>query len=142
MKHSKVKLAFLYIGSFAVSVAPLLAVLVARWDRYTATPSQAFKLCAGGAMVLVFVFLKVVGKMKMPRGIVLFGIIFVLTYFLQSVLQDLLLLSGMALAGEAADCAIFQWQIKNLKAKMAGEKTADIISQKIDETLQKYVGRT
>lgn len=141
MKHSKAKLFLLYIGSFLTSVAPLTAVLIAKWDTYTgSSPASAFKLCTGGAMVAVFVFLKVVGKLKVPRGIVLFGTIFVMCYLLQAILSDLLLLSGMALAGEAADCAIFQWQIKNYKTSIEENKKADLIAEKIDEKLRR-IGR-
>ena len=43
----KLRLVFLYIGSFIVSIAPLLVILIIRWDNYTKTPGDTFKLCVG-----------------------------------------------------------------------------------------------
>lgn len=136
----KVRLVFLYIGSFIISIAPLLAILGIRWNKYTATPADTVKLCAGGVICLVLVFLKVIGKLKIPRRIVLFGIVFVMTYLLQSILNDLLLLSGMALAGELLDFVCFQRAIRITKENILIGKTADATTQKVEEVLKKYVG--
>ena len=84
----KLRLVFLYIGSFIVSIAPLLVILIIRWDNYTKTPGDTVKLCVGGVLCLFFVFLKVIGKLQMPRRIVLFGIVFVMAYLLQALMND------------------------------------------------------
>ena len=67
-------------------------------------------------------FLKVIGKLQMPRRIVLFGIVFVMAYLLQALMNDLILLSGMALAGEVLDMLFFQYFIKKTKEKILIEK--------------------
>lgn len=118
----KTRLVFLYIGSFLVSIAPLLVVLILRWDNYTKTPGDTVKLCFGGAICLFFVFLKVIGKLKMPRRIVLFGVVFVMAYLLQALMDDLILLSGMALAGELLDLLCFQHFIKKNEGKYPHRK--------------------
>lgn len=136
----KTRLVFLYIGSFLVSIVPLLVVLILRWDNYTKTPGDTVKLCFGGAICLFFVFLKVIGKLKMPRRIVLFGVVFVMAYLLQALMNDLILLSGMALAGELLDLLCFQHFIKKTKENILIEKTADATTSKVEEVVKKYLG--
>ena len=136
----KVRLVFLYIGSFIISIAPLIVILAIRWNRYTETPGDTVKLCIGGVICLALVFLKVIGKLKMPRRIVLFGIVFVMAYLLQAILDDLLLLSGMALAGEFLDFVCFQRAIRITKENILIGKTANATTQQVEEVLKKYVG--
>ena len=141
MKKLKRNLVFLYIGSFLVSIAPLLAVLIARWNVYTKTPGDTVKLCIGGVICLFFIFLKVIGKLKMPSRIVLFGVVFTLVYLLKAILDDLLLLSGMALAGELLDMLFFQMAIRRTKERILIEKTSTATSEKVEEVIKKYIGR-
>ena len=140
-QNLKARLVLLYIFSFITSVAPLLSCFVVKWSVYTKTPSDTFKLCAGGVIVLIFLALKVVGKLKMPRRIVLFGVVFVLVYLLQAVLNDLLLLSGMALLGELVDYIFFQRAIRLTKEAITIGKTADATTAQVEEVIKKYIGR-
>lgn len=139
--NHKLRLVLLYVFSFLVSILPLLVCLVVKWNDYTTTPGDTVKLCAGGIIVLIFVFLKVVGKLRMPRRIVLFGIVFILVYLLQSLLNDLLLLSGLALVGEFVDYIFFQRMIRLTKETIILEKSADVTSIKVEEVFKKYIGR-
>lgn len=141
MKKLKRNLVFLYIGSFLVSIAPLLAVLIARWNVYTKTPGDTVKLCIGGVICLFFIFLKVIGKLKMPSRIVLFGVVFALVYLLKVILDDLLLLSGMALVGELLDMFFFQMAIRRTKERILIDKTSTATSEKVEEVIKKYIGR-
>ena len=136
----KTRLVFLYIGSFIVSIAPLLVVLILRWDNYTKTPGDTVKLCFGGAICLFFVFLKVIGKLKMQRRIVLFGVVFIMAYLLKALMDDLILLSGMALTGELIDLLCFQHFIKVTKENILIGKTADATTSKVEEVVKKYLG--
>lgn len=141
-KKLKVRLAFLYIGSFLISIAPLVVVLVLNWGDYTKTPGDTVKLCFGGVIALFLIFLKVIGKLKMPRRIVFFGILFLLVYLLKALLDDILLLSGMALAGEVIDLLCFQRPIKTTKEKILIEKTSDATASKVEEVMKKFfIGR-
>ena len=137
----KVRLVILSIASFIVSVAPLIVCLFLNRSDYVKTPGDGIKLTLGGIILAIFVFLKVIGKLKMPRRIVAFGIVFVMAYLLQAVLQDLLLLSGMALMGEFIDYAIFQRVIKKTREDLLVDKTADATTAKVEEVIKKYIGR-
>ena len=137
----KLRLVLLYIGSFVVSVAPLLVCFIINWDKYAETPADTVKLCIGGVIALVFIFLKVIGKLKMPSRIVLFGVVFALVYLLKAILDDLLLLSGMALAGELLDMLFFQMAIRRTKERILIEKTSTATSEKVEEVIKKYIGR-
>lgn len=141
-KKLKVRLAFLYIGSFLISIAPLVVVLALNWGDYTKTPGDTVKLCFGGVLALFLIFLKVIGKLQMSRRIVFFGILFLLVYLLKALLDDILLLTGMALAGEVIDLLCFQRPIKATKEKILIEKTSDATANKVEEVMKKFfIGR-
>ena len=129
----KLRLVFLYIGSFLVSIAPLIICLAFNWGDYTKTPGDTVKLSLGGIILATLVFMKVIGKLKMPRRIVSFGIAFVMAYLLQA---------GMALLGEFIDYMFFQKAIKKTKEDMLVEKTADATTAQVEEVIKKYIGRT
>lgn len=137
-KNLKVRLVFLYIGSFIISIAPLVVVLALNWGDYTKTPGDTVKLCFGGVFALFLIFLKVIGKLKMPRRIVFFGILFLLVYLLKALLDDILLLSGMALAGELIDLLCFQRPIIVTKESIMIEKTSDATASKVEEAMKKF----
>lgn len=70
----------------------------------------------------------------------LFGVVFVMAYLLQALMNDLILLSGMALAGELLDLLCFQHFIKKMKENILIEKTADATTSKVEEVVKKYLG--
>ena len=136
----RLRLVLLYIGSFITCVAPLLVCFIVNWDKYTKTPSDTVKLCIGGILALFFLFLKVIGKLKMPRRIVLFGVVFIMAYLLQAIMDDMILLSGMALLGEFIDLVCFQGFIKKLKENILIGKTANATTDQVEQVIQKYLG--
>lgn len=140
VKKMKRRLVLLQIGSFFVSIAPLIIVLIINWGEYTKTPGETIKLCIGGIMALFFIFLKVIGKLKMPRRIVLFGVVFLMAYLLQAIMDDMILLSGMALLGEFIDLVCFQGFIKKLKENILIGKTANATTDQVEQVIQKYLG--
>lgn len=136
----RTKLIFLQIGSFLVSIAPLIVVIVLKWNSYTSEPSDSIKLGIGCVIGLIFIFLKVVGKLKMPSRIVSFGIVFIMSYLLKAILDDLILLSGMALAGETLDMIIFQPFIKKIKEKIQIGKQSNATAAQVEEIIKQYLG--
>lgn len=142
MKKTKYKgrLFLLYILSFLSSVLPLGICLFLKREEYFKTVGESVKLALGGTILLLFVIIKVLGKLRIPGRSALFGIVFVLSYLLESVLRDLTLLSGLALLGECIDQMLFQGSIRRTKELMLIEKSADVTSEKIEEVLKKYVG--
>lgn len=136
----KIRLAWLYIGSFLVSIAPLVVCFAINWKDYTKTPGDTVKLAFGGAIIAVLLFMKVIGKLRMPRRVVAFGIAFIMSYLLQAVLKDLILLTGMALLGEFIDYLIFQRAIRITKENILVGKTADKTTEQVEEVIKKYIG--
>ena len=82
--HTKFKLALLYVCSFLASTLPLLFVIINKWDHYTQAPSDTIKITVGGIIGLFFLFLKAIGKLKMPSRIIFYAVIFV-THFLSPI---------------------------------------------------------
>lgn len=139
--NAKFKLALLYVCSFLASSLPILIVIISRWESYTKTPSDTVKITIGGVIGLFFLFLKAVGKLKLPSRIILFAVIFVMSYLLKALLDDIILLSGMALLGEIIDFFIFRHMIKVTKDNITVQKQADATSAQVEEIIKKHLGR-
>ena len=137
MKKMKNRLRILTILSFFTSILPIALVIGFNWNVYVQTTSDAVKLTCGGIIALFFVFMKVIGKLRIPNKFVLLGSVFLMSYLLQSIIQDLTILSGMALLGEVLDCLLFQTPIKKLREAIMIEKTADATSSKIESIIDK-----
>ena len=131
---------WLVVCSFLASIIPLGLVVWMHRDEYIATVGQAVKLSIGGIIVAILLLLKIIGKLKMPRRVTAFAMIFILSWLLAAVLQDLMLLSGAALFGEVVDEIFFRRSIKRLDERIHMEKSADVTVQKMEQMMQKYVG--
>lgn len=131
---------WLVVCSFLASIIPLGLVVWMHRDEYIATVGQAFKLSIGGIIVAILLLLKIIGKLKMPRRVTALAMIFILSWLLAVVLQDLMLLSGAALIGEVVDEIFFRRSIKRLDERIHMEKSADVTVQKMEQMMQKYVG--
>ena len=136
----KRRLFLLSVGSFLVSVAPLLLCVVSNWGKYVKTPSDAVSLALGGMLALIFLLLKVLGKLKMPRRIVFYAAVFAMAYLLEALLDDLVLFSGMALLGEALDLIFFQRALRTTKESILVGKTADATATQVEAIVKKYIG--
>lgn len=139
-QNLKRRLFFLSLGSFAVSIAPLVLCVASNREKYVKTPGDAVSLALGGMITLIFLLLKVLGKLRMPRRIVFYGAVFAMAYLLESLLADLVLLSGMALLGEAADLVFFQRAICAAKENIVIGKTADATATQVEAIVKKYIG--
>lgn len=139
-KKLKRKLVFLHIFSFLASVLPLGVVVAMHYKEWFTTPAETVKLGIGVIIAIVFIAIKVLGKLKMPRRIVTFGIVFAMAYLLEALLADLLMLSGAAFLGELADLILFQSAIKRTREQIGAEKCADATSAQIKTILEEYVG--
>ena len=137
----RLRLVILCILSFIVTTAPLFICFVANWNKYTKAPSDTVKLTLAGIIGVTLLALKVIGKLHMPRRIVLYGIVFAMAYLLKPVLDDLILLSGMALLGEFLDLVFLQNAIRKTRESIQIGKTADATSSQVEEIIKKYVGR-
>ncbi|MBQ8566484.1 MAG: hypothetical protein IJ445_02725 [Clostridia bacterium] len=135
---SKFKLCILYILSFLTSVAPLVIYVVINRARYISTVTETVKLSIGCMICAVLLLLKLLGKLKMSSSTMTFGVIFLLSYFLKSITDDLLVLSFLALAGDIADKIFFHIPIKRVRENIRIDKTADATAEKVGEMLEHY----
>lgn len=112
----KVKYALLSIVSYIILVAPLLTVLIVKWDSYTEYVGYGgkLKLTAGGVIACALMLMMMLGKLKLPRGIIVAGAVFAFTWLLEAILKDLKLLSGMFLLGETLYYIFFQTTLRRL----------------------------
>lgn len=131
---------WLVVFSFLASIIPLGLVVWMRRDEYIATVGEAVKLSIGGIIVAILLVLKIIGKLKMTRLVTTLAMIFILSWLLAAVLQDLMLLSGATLFGEVVDEIFFRRSIKRLSERIHMEKSADVTVQKMEQMMQKYVG--
>lgn len=128
----KLKIPFLYVLSFVLSIGPVAIYFCINADRYFVTMSEKIKLTAGLMLLVIITLLKVLGKLKMPSRTGFFGVIFIMCYLLEAVLNDMLIFSFLALVGEVMDsvCQIFIRKAKEDKlTSRAAEKTAEEIKR-------------
>lgn len=138
---SKGKIIALSLSSFALSVAPILTVLVVNWDKYTTTTGETVRLCIGAMFGIVMLGAKAMGRLKLPeKRIVTYGIVFLMIYFLHSIIQDLLLISGMALLGEVLSLPCDKIKDK-LKDTLEVDKIAEAVHKKVQEPTRNISGR-
>ena len=136
----KVRLGFLHMFSFIASVTPVAIVVIMNADKWFSTPRETVKIGIGAMIGIVLIILKVLGKIKMPRRLVTFGIVFAMVYLLSSLLPDMLLLTGMAFLGEVLDVLFFQWAIRSTREQITAERTADVTAKQVESIIKRYVG--
>lgn len=121
----RLKYAALTALSYVILVSPVLAVLIAKWDSYTAYVGYGgkLKLTAGGVIALALIFMMMLGKLKLPRGVIIAGAVFALTWMLEAILADLKLLSGMFLLGETLYYIFFQTTLRRLGERLRASDT-------------------
>ena len=81
---------------------------------------------------------KVLGKLKLPSSTVAFGFLFLLSYLLKSITDDILIFSFLALVGDLADKIFFAIPISRLKKSIEYERSADVTVRKVDEVMERY----
>ena len=128
----------LFICSFICSVAPITVYFAVNSEKYIKSPEDTFKLCLGGLICLCLIMLKVLGKLKLPSSTVAFGFLFLLSYLLKSITDDILIFSFLALVGDLADKIFFAIPISKLKKSIEYERSADVTVRKLDEVMERY----
>ena len=128
----------LFICSFICSVAPITVYFAVNSEKYIKSPEDTFKLCLGGLICLGLIMLKVIGKLKLPSSTVAFGFLFLLSYLLKSITDDILIFSFLALVGDLADKIFFAIPISRLKKSIEYERSADVTVRKLDEVMERY----
>ena len=132
MKRYKIPL--LYLLSFVLSVLPVSVYFFANADRYFVTVPDRVRLTVGLVCLVVIVFLKVMGKLKMPSRAVLFGFVMIMCYLLERVLNDLMVFSFLALVGEALDM-VCQHYIRRAREEKLLQKSAKKTADEVERIL-------
>ncbi len=129
---------FMYICSFICSIAPLVVYFISNHERYVKSYEDVTKLCLGGFICLSLMLLKILGKLNMPSSTVTFGILFLLSYLLKSITDDLIIFSLLALIGDIADRLFFGIPIKRIKEKILIDKSADETERRMERVMERY----
>ena len=130
----RLKIPLIYISSFLASTLPVLIYFFINMDKYVKTIPDRVKLSFGGIIVLGIVVLKVLGKLKAPSRLIGFGIVFILCYLLEALIQDLMVFSFLAFIGELLDLC-FQVYLKKHKKDKENEKAAQKTAEAIEKVL-------
>ena len=67
-------------------------------------------------------------------------VVFLLTYLLEAILADLILLSGMALLGEVMDMIFIRPFVRRAREEITIKKTADATAEQVKAVLDDYLG--
>ncbi|MBQ8545634.1 MAG: hypothetical protein IJ437_01705 [Clostridia bacterium] len=129
----KIKLPLLYMASFLCSILPVLVYFLVNFDTYVNTTPERFKLLFGAVLVAGILIVKAVGALKIKSGIVFFGVAFILAYLLESVVNDILIFSFLALVGEILS-VIVRIFIKREKEKIATQKGEELIERALNKS--------
>lgn len=139
-----VKKVLLQILGYVLSIAPLAVVFGLKWDTYTATTQSTISLGVGGAISLVLILIKSLGKVpKNIHPIIKYVVALVLVFALDPIIQDLKILLSAAIVGELIDLPI-QHQVK-VTQKVIDQKATltsiDNQTQAIVDAINKNQGR-
>lgn len=140
MMKQRLKLVGLYILSFVLSVLPVLVYFIINHNRYICTIPDRIKLGFGAVALCVIIGLKLAGKLKIKSRIVVFAIVFGFSYLLESILDDLLVFSLLALVGEAFDMIVGIF-IKREKRKMLLKESADANAAANEKVIEKIINK-
>lgn len=138
------KKVLLQILGYVLSIAPLAVVFGLKWDAYTATTQSSISLGVGGAISLVLILIKSLGKVpKNIHPIIKYVVALVLVFALDPIIQDLKILLSAAIVGELIDLPI-QHQVK-VAQKVIDQKATltsiDNQTQAIVDAINKNQGR-
>lgn len=84
--------------AFIGLITPLITLIIIKRDVYF-IKGESFKLSLGCILTLVFGLLCFLGKIKNLNGIIILAIIWVLTFLLKSLVDDILIIIPCCIAG-------------------------------------------
>lgn len=135
------KLILFQVLNVVMAVLPLIAYFIYNRDVYTETPEQTIKLTFGGIMVIVFITFALLGKLKAMNYISGTFILLLFAWFLEVIIDDLIVISFLMVLGGILSTVLFGIQVKRIKQQILINKTADATSERVEILLDKYVGR-
>ena len=115
----------LSLTSILATITPLAVAVGINFNNYF-VHSAGLQVGFGGMLSLCLLVVMVKGKSSMLKGVWGYLIVFIIATCLKPILDDIVLLTGMALAGKATDSVIVQPQLKKVRRQRANTETADV----------------
>ena len=115
----------LSLTSIIATITPLAVAVGINFNDYF-VHSAGLQVGFGGMLSLCLLVVMVKGKSSVLKGVWGYLIVFIIATCLKPILDDIVLLTGMALAGKATDSVIVQPQLKKVRRQRANTETADV----------------
>lgn len=141
----KTKDRLLTTASIFTVITPLLVTLGINFNEYFIARGAGVQVGFGGALALLLIILLAKDKLTVFKGVWGYLVVFLLAVFLKPIIDDIVLLTGMALAGKAADSIFIQIPLRRVRGargrtEQADSNNSDFIKM-IDERLKQYGGK-
>lgn len=140
----KTKDRLLTTASVFTVITPLLVTVGINFNEYFAR-GAGVQVGFGGALAILLVILLARDKLTVFKGVWGYLVVFLLAVFLKPIIDDIVLLTGMALTGKVADSIFIQIPLRRVRgARGRTEQTdnnnSDFIKM-IDDRLKQYGGK-
>ena len=124
---------------FTASVLPVAIVILMKWEVYT-KDGGGIKLGAGAILLAAVLAFGIAGRLKLPGDIWVALFILVSAYLLDAVLDDLILLTAMYVAGRLLDRFLFRWYLKRVREAMEARRKGEIAGKAVLDGIKEYLG--
>ena len=115
----------LSLTSIISTITPLAVAVGINFNDYF-VHSAGLQVGFGGMLSLCLLVVMVKGKSSMLKGVWGYLIVFIIATCLKPILDDIVLLTGMALSGKVVDSMLVQPQLKKVRKLRANTETADV----------------
>lgn len=141
----KTKDRLLTTASVITVITPLLVTLGINFNEYFIARGAGVQVGFGGALAILLVILLAKDKLTVFKGVWGYLVVFLLAVFLKPIIDDIVLLTGMALTGKAADSIFIQIPLRRVRGargrtEQAESNNSDFIKM-IDDRLKQYGGK-
>lgn len=140
----KTKDRLLTTASVLTVITPLLVTLGINFNEYFVARGAGIQVGFGGALALLLIILLAKDKLTVFKGVWGYLVVFLLAVFLKPIIDDIVLLTGMALAGKAADSIFIQIPLRRVRVARGRTEQSDNSSdfiKMIDDRLKQYGGK-
>lgn len=139
----KTKLALCQAGSITSMVTPLAVVMGINFNEYFSIGTYtSVRLSFGAVLGLILALLMVKGKTEFLKGLWGYLVVFLLAFFLKPIIDDILLITGMALLGKTVDAVFFERLIKKFRAECDMTQSAQINANAMKEAMAEALKET
>lgn len=140
----KTKDRLLTTASVLTVITPLLVTLGINFNEYFVARGAGIQVGFGGALALLLIILLAKDKLTVFKGVWGYLVVFLLAVFLKPIIDDIVLLTGMALAGKAADSIFIQIPLRRVRVARGRTEQSDNSNdfiKMIDDRLKQYGGK-